>query len=319
MLEGFFNSSTLTILDEEIRQNATISRQGPSGKTLADVSQPENALSTNTVPHTESFLPLVPALPNFKHTTLSHMLKTLVEGSTLPKDEEKAAKEPTNETHQPVTFLSLPTRLREKIWNLAIQRPRIIELTTSTTYSTVSRAPVPPLLHTCQESRAIALQHYSVSFATPATSPKVYFDFKNDWVYTRCTGCLGTSCNHKLTLTADHLNVRHLVFEGPMSFNPFPKIVRFYPRLESLILVGGRSVVPRGEIDEAEIFPVDWQFDWAGEDDFLTLAQKAWREIEPSGEKKLKLKRVWHGTLPGVVDDLKRSSDAGKGLWTCCS
>lgn len=313
MLEGFFNSSTLTVPNEEICRNTT------SEETLVDTSQPDNSLSTKTVSLTDSFLPLVPTLPKFKHTTISHMLKTLEQGSALLKDEEKTAKDPTNETHQPTTFLSLPAKLRQKIWNLAIQRPRIIELTTSTTYSTVSRAPVPALLHTCQESRAIALQHYTISFATPATSPKVYFDFRNDWVYTRCAGCLGTGCSHKLTLTADHLKVRHLIFEGPMSFNPFPKIVRFYPRLESLILVGGRSAVPRGEINEAEIIPVDWQFDWASEDDFLTLAQQAWREVEPGGEMRLRLKRVWHGTLPGVVDDGKRSSNPGKGLWTCCS
>jgi 2EXR family len=235
------------------------------------------------------------------------------------KPQEAIQDQPAKEVQSTVGFLSVDYKLRKYIWTLALQQPRLIELTKSSTYSVQSHAAVPALLHTCRESRAIAKKHYALAFATHETSPKVYFDFQQDWIYTRCSGCLGTGCTHKLMLTEDHKKLKRLIFEGPMTYNPFPKIVRFYPAVEKLIIISGKSSTRRGEINKDNIYFVRKVLEWDCNRDLLALAEKAWMDLEPSGGKPMALSRIWQATLPDVVDGVKRSSDPKKGLWTCCS
>lgn len=290
---------------------------------LVDLSSLEDSSPSNVKFHGSApSFPLRSELPVFKHTPIALMLEELTQGLKASDPGGSIASQSTGQTQQPVNFLSLNDKLRKKIWTLALQHPspspRIIELRNSNTHGIVSRAPITALLHTCRESRAIAKEGYDLSFSTDSTSPKVYFDFKHDWVYTRCSGCLGNGCGHKLTLTNDHKKLKHLIFEGPMSFNPFPKILRFYPGIENLILIGGKSAVQRDQINKEDITFVNETFDWAREEGLMALAKKAWKDLEPSGDKPLLLKHIWRATLPGVIDNGKRNSDPAKGLWTCC-
>lgn len=264
-------------------------------------------------------VPLVPNLPDFTHKTLSLMLEGLEQQPQVPIFAEQTEKQPREEVKQSASFFSLGYKLCKQIWILALEHPpRIIVLTKSTTYAIHSRAVVPALLHTCRESREIAKRYYSLSFATQDTSPKVYFDFHHDWLYTQCGGCLGMDCNHKFTLTEDHKKVKHLIYHGPMSHNPFPKILRFYPKIENLILIGGRGNAQRSDINKADISIVHEKFSWALEDDLLTLARKAWRDLKPTGGR-MSLKHIWRGALPDLVNNVKRGCNPKKGLWTCCT
>ena len=120
-------------------------------------------------------------------------------------------------------------------------------------------------------------------------------------------------------LTEDHKKLKYLIFEGPMTYNPFPKILRFYPTVEKLIIISGRSSTKRGEINKDDISFVSKVFEWDRKGDLLALAQMAWMDLEPSGEQTMTLSRIWRATMQDVVDDVKRSSDPMKGLWTCCS
>ena len=317
-MHDFFNGSTSPRTDEETHQEAPSQHKTGRDDLLLDIAEPDNTSQAETErTSSTTILALAPKLREFKHTTFSLMLEGLGQRSRVFGSGDKTEKLPTQEAKQPVNFLSLDDKLRERIWTLALQYPRIIELTRSATYSVRSRATVPALLHTCQESRAIAKKHYSLSFAPPETSPKVYFDFDHDWLYTRCGGCLGMDCNHKLTLTEDHCKLKNLIFEGPMSCNPFHKIIKFYPNIKNLILVRGRSTAQRNEIKKTDISIVHEKFEWAFKVDLLPLAEKTWKELDKSGGS-MPLKHIWRATLPDTVN-VKRSHNLKKGLWTCCT
>ena len=198
--------------------------------TMLDLQEPKSLPPPNIeLCKAEGSLPLVPKLPNFKHTSPSIMLGYLVQGLQTLGCQETTQDHDAKEALQTTNFHSLEYKLREYIWTLALPQTRIIELAKSKTYSVHSSAGVPALLHTCRESRAIALNHYNLSFSSTSTLPKVYFDFKYDWLYTRCSGCIGMDCTHKLTLTDDHKKLKGLVFEGPMTYDPFPKILDGVP------------------------------------------------------------------------------------------
>lgn len=319
MLHDFFNYSAPAIKSDETHQDTKHQQITKHAHTMADLEQPKILPPPNIELKAEESLPLVPELPNFKHTSPSIMLGDVVRGLQTLGCQEATQDDDAKEVLQTTNFQSLEYKLREYIWTLALPQTRIIELAKSETYSVHSSAAVPALLHTCRESRAIALNHYNLSFSSPPTSPKVYFDFKYDWLYTRCTGCIGMDCTHKLTLTDDHKKLRGLVFEGPMTYNPFPKILRFYPAIERVILIGGKSTAKRGEIYKSKVFFMTEVFDWDPTGDVMGLARKAWEELDPSGEKPLPLIQVWRASLPDVVDNIKRSRDPAKGLWTCCS
>lgn len=48
----------------------------------------------------------------------------------------------------------------------------------------ITSSPIPtPLLHICQETRALAQKHYVLSFETPSSPPRVYFNPAIDTLY----------------------------------------------------------------------------------------------------------------------------------------
>jgi len=75
------------------------------------------------------------------------------------------------------TFNHLPFELRRYIWNAALPGPRVIEISTCNAPRPLPDAWKPPVvLHICHESREVALERYSQSFAT-STRPN------GVWIY----------------------------------------------------------------------------------------------------------------------------------------
>ena len=218
-------------------------------------------------------------------------------------------------------FAKLPDKLRKKIWQHARPERRIIQLCESLPAKSIfSTAPVPTLLHVCRESRTLAQTWYELSFSSlEFRVPKVYFDFTRDGIYTRCGGCLGSNCAHKMTWTKDHERVKLLAFEAPMSFKPFRKIARQYPGVEELILVKGKNMVPYGQIPWEDFEKVDERFSWQDYENGLVVQyMRLLKEKEPLLAKDSRLRKIQRMTLRGVIEITDPSPSSGKGMWTCC-
>ncbi|TGO37984.1 hypothetical protein BHYA_0084g00150 [Botrytis hyacinthi] len=160
-----------------------------------------------------------------------------------------------------------------------------------------SDAPIPSLLHTCQESRKEALKWYDLSFARDPemgfwdqrtlkelmnnaitegqrAQPRIYFDWERDGIYSQCARCNGhrMSCRHA-PLSFDWLRVKRLAYEGPLSINPFYKLTLCYPAVESIILIRGRSAVRRTAVLPSELIAVNEKFEWEGDDLLATCLE----------------------------------------------
>jgi len=95
-------------------------------------------------------------------------------------------------------FGDLPPELQLLIWEAARPAPRFIILQGRPQNPSRSRwddqdiysnAKVPALLHTCRNSRRIALKWYRLSFGNPTFPPRVYFDWEEDCLHARCRNC----------------------------------------------------------------------------------------------------------------------------------
>jgi 2EXR family len=81
-------------------------------------------------------------------------------------------------------FPEFPTELRLKIWAYSARTPRLLTLQ----YCIVDRKffsfqNLPAILHTSQESRAVGLHYYHLSFGTDKHSPGTYFNTNDDIIY----------------------------------------------------------------------------------------------------------------------------------------
>ncbi|KUJ19428.1 uncharacterized protein LY89DRAFT_731825 [Mollisia scopiformis] len=94
-------------------------------------------------------------------------------------------------------FRTLPFEIRTSIWEAFACLQRIVTIHAITDRGL--RAPIPPILHVCAESRAVGSKHYTLSFGFrgstdfndvserwddhPALEAKVYFNFERDVLY----------------------------------------------------------------------------------------------------------------------------------------
>ncbi|PMD26297.1 hypothetical protein NA56DRAFT_641785 [Hyaloscypha hepaticicola] len=91
-------------------------------------------------------------------------------------------------------FAKLPQEIQWKIWKIVAEEPRIVVVHSRT--DTPLRAPIPPILHVCSDSRAVGLKHYTLAFRSPpeyhelnnvdeesCRLPTVYFNFELDTLY----------------------------------------------------------------------------------------------------------------------------------------
>lgn len=98
----------------------------------------------------------------------------------------------TNPLTQFHPFPSLPYELRLKIYSLLLTSPRTLPITAQKGTITPTRrrylksyttpTPIPPLLHTCHESRLEALTHYRALFHTPHSPSYIYANFDRDTI-----------------------------------------------------------------------------------------------------------------------------------------
>ena len=104
-----------------------------------------------------------------------------------------------------------------------------------------------------------------------------------------------------------------------MSWIPFRKIARFFPGVEELILIKGRSTVPRGLVPWEAFEKVDKPFSWQDkEDDIVVLYSGLMKDKEPLLAKESRLRKVTRMALPGVVETPEPTSNFGEGLWPVC-
>jgi len=88
-------------------------------------------------------------------------------------------------------FPALPTEIRDKIWKESLPGPRLIQVgwnlwteeledgSAIDYYKCISNSNAPAMLHTCHDSREIALKFFRLSFADDLKYP-VYFDIQRD-------------------------------------------------------------------------------------------------------------------------------------------
>ncbi|KAF7885206.1 hypothetical protein EAF00_011024 [Botryotinia globosa] len=111
-------------------------------------------------------------------------------------------------------FSELPGKVRRQIWNFVRPEARYIKIRESKwSAAFYSDAPIPSLLHTCQESRKEAMKWYDLSFARDPemgfwdqrtlnglmdnaitegqrAQPRIYFDWERDGRYSQCARCI---------------------------------------------------------------------------------------------------------------------------------
>ncbi|TGO25482.1 hypothetical protein BPAE_0079g00290 [Botrytis paeoniae] len=238
------------------------------------------------------------------------------------------------------SFSELPGKVRRQIWNFARPEARYIKIRESKWSAALySDAQIPALLHTCQESRKLALKWYDLTFARDPemgfwdqktlnelmdnaltkgqrAQPRIYFDWERDGIYSQCARCNGQrmSCRHA-PLSFDWLRVNRLVYEGPLSINPFYKLTLCYPAVESIMLIRGRSAVRRTAVSPSEFIPVIEKFEWEG-DDLLATCLETLQNTDPGCDALETITSVQRMTLMDVnqteVVDQTESS-----YWPC--
>lgn len=81
-------------------------------------------------------------------------------------------------------FPKLPTEIRTRIWQMTIEEGRIVEIYSVTNKGL--RAPIPPILHACAESRVIGLKNYELAFSggiNERCPARIFFNFHYDTLY----------------------------------------------------------------------------------------------------------------------------------------
>lgn len=125
--------------------------------------------------------PLLGSSPSISHA--ARLITSAPYRDTIPHTESSA------DSHDPSTwtfthFSDLPTELRLKIWELAIQDHRIVKVKAETRSDGVVLLkvsnPTPPLVRVNRESREVALKIYTMSFSRQFYGKPVYFAHQRD-------------------------------------------------------------------------------------------------------------------------------------------
>ncbi|KAF5875848.1 uncharacterized protein Bfra_002244 [Botrytis fragariae] len=248
------------------------------------------------------------------------------------------------EDHTPLRMLpslsELPGKVRRQIWNFARPEARYIKIRESKWSAALcSDAPIPALLHTCQESRKVALKWYDLSFARDPemgfwdqktlnelmnnaltkgqrAQARIYFDWERDGIYSQCARCNAhrMSCRHA-PLSFDWLRVKRLAYGGPLSINPFYKLTLCYPAVESIMLIHGRSAVRRTAVSPSEFIPVIEKFEWEG-DDLLATCLETLQNTGPECDALETITSVQRMTLMDV-NQTKVVDRTESSYWPC--
>ena len=80
------------------------------------------------------------------------------------------------------TFTSLPAELRIAVWQFSVPEPRNLVLSWNGKEFKSNGTP-PNILHVCHEAREESTKSYSLTFGSPGSPPKIWFDYARDVLY----------------------------------------------------------------------------------------------------------------------------------------
>ena len=121
---------------------------------------------------------------------------------------------PTKALQSFTIFEKLPLELRIKIWKFTLPGPRVVSLRFNRGAKQYTSSTTPPiLLRTCPESRAVALETYTILILAPKYPSSVFVDFALDTVFFDSLECSprGRSVLRSRDKPAQraHLELRH--------------------------------------------------------------------------------------------------------------
>jgi 2EXR family len=171
-------------------------------------------------------------------------------------------------------FPELPTELRLKIWSYAATAQRLLELQ----YCIVDRKffsfqKLPAILHTSQESRAVGLCYYHLSFGTDKHPPDTYFNAVNDILffgseqYDDEIEYMVRYFDKQRDLLEPRDQIQNIalaeyLWRRDLAYSPFAtrrghrsiqKFARTFPQLKQLFCVKGRNIPFNGEEADGEL------------------------------------------------------------------
>lgn len=161
-------------------------------------------------------------------------------------------------------FPNLPVELRLKIWGLASQTQRVLELNYAIVDQEFYTHQSPPsVLHTNCESREVGLHYYHLSFSTEKQQAAIYFNPINDIIYfgnRQYSDEISYMIEHFAKQTAPHERILNLAISehlwhtsdpirGPFAFDilrqwgferSLTRFLECFPHLQQLIFVKGQ-------------------------------------------------------------------------------
>ncbi|KAM3082449.1 hypothetical protein ACMFMF_002111 [Clarireedia jacksonii] len=173
-----------------------------------------------------------------------------------------------------IYFKFLPPEIRHWIWELSRTR-RYIKLRQDRKTSQVYHPSIPPILHTCSESRYIGLRHYRLAFGTnPPSEPsdaRVWFDFSNDGLMLYCNEAVGCPAHriwwpreNGFTCTDRDL-VQRIVWESPLNFQPMGNIASMFKNCIEAKIIQSPSLVHREDVLYEDDFAVTEEPLWVAQ------------------------------------------------------
>ncbi|PVH77077.1 hypothetical protein DL98DRAFT_276702 [Cadophora sp. DSE1049] len=169
-------------------------------------------------------------------------------------------------------FGRLPPELRSIIWKLAMPESRVYSMRASKKNYGLgyAAASVPALLHTCRESRAIAIPMYTSRYSH---YPHYTFFSKHDVIFLGCDKsedclsldyCSGPSCQRRLGVYNSPTTIQRYMFEVVPHTKPFSGIYLMFNRedVEELLLVDSHSGKPTKEAVLSNYREITTPFKW---------------------------------------------------------
>jgi 2EXR family len=126
-----------------------------------------------------------------------------------------------------------------------------------TGYKMVTESKLPILLYLCRESRAEALKHYSLSFGTSISPPRVYFNFHTDTAYLHTRTIRDLEIFNVNLSRHDQHNLQNMILKvrdwAAAGEDAFANFMWQFTRLRQLLILVGRDEGDRIYIENPEL------------------------------------------------------------------
>jgi hypothetical protein len=121
----------------------------------------------------------------------------------------------------------------------------------------VTESKLPILLYLCRESRAEALKHYSLSFGTSTSPPRVYFNFHTDTAYLHTRTIRDLEIFSESLSRYDRRNLRKMILKvkdwAASGESAFADFMWQFARLRQVLILVGRDKGDRVYIENPEL------------------------------------------------------------------